>query len=104
MGSTLSMALACNNDGVVGQVPRVELAEMGPQLDLALRRTRPAGPELEREAMKRAATTKKKVHAFAYITLSVLYEQVPVTMTLMSVSETAYSMNLHPLRQRVFLT
>lgn len=42
------------------KIPKVELAEMGPQLDLALRRTRPAGTELEREAMKRAATAKKK--------------------------------------------
>ena len=43
------------------QIPRVELAERGPQMDLAIRRTRPAAADLEREAMKRALTHKKKV-------------------------------------------
>lgn len=45
------------------QVPRVELTEMGPSLDLALRRSRPAAPELEAEAMKQAKLTRKKVRA-----------------------------------------
>lgn len=46
---------------MAAQIPRVELAEMGPQMDLAIRRTRPAAADLEREAMKRALTHKKKV-------------------------------------------
>ena len=43
------------------QIPRVELAEMGPSLDLTLRRLQPAGPDLQREAMKQPKLTKKKV-------------------------------------------
>jgi hypothetical protein len=34
---------------------------MGPSLDLALRRMQPAGPDLQREAMKQPKLTKKKV-------------------------------------------
>lgn len=47
---------------------------MGPELDLALRRSRPAAPDLEREAMKQPAATKKKVgtpsQAVSFITPS----------------------------------
>ncbi len=43
------------------QIPRVELVEMGPSLNLALRRIRPAGQDMEHEAMARPKTTKKKV-------------------------------------------
>ena len=43
------------------QIPRVELVEMGPSMDLTLRRLRPAGQDMEHEAMARAKTTKKKV-------------------------------------------
>ena len=50
--------------GIVAQIPRVELVEMGPSLNLALRRSRPAAPDLEAEAMKQAKLTKKKVCVF----------------------------------------
>ena len=43
------------------QIPRVELIEMGPSMNLALRRLRPAGQDMEHEAMARPKTTKKKV-------------------------------------------
>lgn len=43
------------------QIPRVELAEMGPALDLALRRHRTPAPDLEKEALKQAKLGKKKV-------------------------------------------
>ena len=43
------------------QIPRVELAEMGPALDLALRRHRTPAPDLEKEALKQAKLSKKKV-------------------------------------------
>ena len=43
------------------QIPRVELEEMGPSMNLALRRLRPAGADIEREAMARPKPMKKKV-------------------------------------------
>jgi hypothetical protein len=43
------------------QIPRVELEEMGPSMNLALRRLRPAGADMEREAMTRPKPMKKKV-------------------------------------------
>ena len=43
------------------QVPRVELEEMGPRLELSLRRSQPAAPEVETLAMKQPKTSKKKV-------------------------------------------
>ena len=43
------------------QVPRVEMAEMGPSLDLSLRRFREASVDLQREAHKQHKPTKKKV-------------------------------------------
>lgn len=43
------------------QIPRVELKEMGPLLDVVIRRSRPANPELEKEALKVAVVAKKKV-------------------------------------------
>jgi hypothetical protein len=45
----------------VPRMPRVELVEMGPRLDLEVRRSRVAPPDLAREAMKQAAVGKKKV-------------------------------------------
>jgi|APGre2960657404_1045060.scaffolds.fasta_scaffold32776_1 hypothetical protein len=42
------------------KVPRASLAEMGPRLDLALRRCKPAPPDLEAEALKQPAGLKKK--------------------------------------------
>ncbi|CAL5222366.1 g4720 [Coccomyxa viridis] len=42
------------------KIPRVELVEMGPSMNLALRRLRAAGQDMEREAMARPKTTKKK--------------------------------------------
>ena len=47
------------------QTPRVELAEMGPALDLALRRHRTPAPDLEKEALKQAKLGKRKVLARA---------------------------------------
>ncbi len=47
------------------QIPRVELVEMGPSMNLALRRLRAAGQDMEREAMARPKTTKKKVSFFS---------------------------------------
>jgi len=43
------------------RVPRVELAEMGPSLDLALRRVSEAPPDLAAEALRQPKTTGKKV-------------------------------------------
>ena len=45
------------------RIPRVELLEMGPSLDLALRRVREAPPDLMAEAMRQPKTTGKKVRA-----------------------------------------
>ena len=45
------------------QIPRVELAEMGPALDMALRRHRAAAADLEKEALKQPKLTKKKARA-----------------------------------------
>ncbi|GAB4822405.1 hypothetical protein N2152v2_009451 [Parachlorella kessleri] len=42
------------------RVPRVELAEMGPSMDLEVRRSRQAAPEVEKEATKQPKLTKKK--------------------------------------------
>lgn len=51
------------------KVPRVELLEMGPSLDLTVRRTRPAPEDLMKEALKLPKLTAKKVgsrsHTFA---------------------------------------
>lgn len=43
------------------KVPRVELLEMGPSLDLTVRRTRPAPEDLMKEALKQPKLTAKKV-------------------------------------------
>jgi ribosome production factor 2 len=42
------------------QIPRVQLEEAGPQLDLTLRRTRPAPPDLQKEALTHPKLGKKK--------------------------------------------
>jgi ribosome production factor 2 len=42
------------------QIPRVELKEMGPSLDLALRRHRLPAPDLEKEALRQPKVAKKK--------------------------------------------
>ena len=42
------------------RVPRVELNEMGPRMDLEIRRTRRAPIDLEKEACKQPKTTSKK--------------------------------------------
>ena len=56
------------------KVPRVELLEMGPSLDLTVRRTRPAPEDLMKEALKLPKLTAKKVaphadcvHIYIYI-------------------------------------
>ena len=43
------------------QIPRVELQEMGPSMDLSLRRLRPAGADMEHEAFAKVKPVKKKV-------------------------------------------
>lgn len=43
------------------RVPRTELLEMGPSMDLVVRRVRTAPPDLEKEAMKQPKLTRKKV-------------------------------------------
>lgn len=43
-----------------GRVPRTELTEMGPALDLALRRLRAPPPELLKEALRQPKVEKKK--------------------------------------------
>jgi hypothetical protein len=45
------------------QVPRTELAEMGPSLDLEVRRCRQPPVDLEKEANRRPKVDKKKVGA-----------------------------------------
>lgn len=45
------------------QLPRVELIEMGPRLDLTVRRRRDAPPDLAKEAHKQPKLTGKKVRA-----------------------------------------
>ena len=52
------------------QIPRVELEEMGPSMNVALRRLRPAGADMEREAMARPKHMKKKVRPPIPCTLS----------------------------------
>jgi hypothetical protein len=42
------------------KVPRASLSEMGPRLDFALRRCKPAPADLEAEALKQPAGLKKK--------------------------------------------
>ncbi|KAK9821648.1 hypothetical protein WJX74_004002 [Apatococcus lobatus] len=42
------------------KVPRVELEEMGPRLELSLRRVQAAAPDVESLAMKQPKTSKKK--------------------------------------------
>lgn len=43
------------------QLPRVELVEMGPRLDLSVRRRRDAPPDLAKEAHRQPKLTGKKV-------------------------------------------
>ena len=43
------------------RVPRVELHEMGPSMDLEVRRSRAAPPDLEKEASRQPKPAKKKV-------------------------------------------
>lgn len=45
------------------RVPRTELTEMGPSLDLEVRRSRQPPPDLEKEACRRPKLDKKKVGA-----------------------------------------
>lgn len=52
-------------------VPRCALTEMGPRLDLSVRRLRTAAPELEKEAMRQPLLGKRKVRA-AYCAASVV--------------------------------
>ena len=47
------------------RVPRVELQEMGPSLDLSLRRVREAPPDLMAEALRQPKTTGKKASFLA---------------------------------------
>lgn len=47
------------------QVPRVELTEMGPRLDLSVRRRRDAPPDLAKEAHRQPKLTGKKVGTVA---------------------------------------
>ena len=43
------------------KIPRVELQEMGPSLDLVLRRTQLAAPDLLKTALKRPQTMKVSI-------------------------------------------
>jgi hypothetical protein len=43
------------------QLPRVELVEMGPRLDLTVRRRRDVPPDLAKEAHRQPKLTGKKV-------------------------------------------
>ena len=45
------------------QLPKVVLEEMGPSLDLGLRRHREASSDLSREAHRAVVPTKKKVQS-----------------------------------------
>ncbi len=45
------------------QIPKVELQEMGPSMDLSLRRLRPAGADMEHEAFAKVKPVKKKVRS-----------------------------------------
>ena len=45
------------------QIPRVELQEMGPSMNLSLRRLRSAGADMEHEAFAKAKPIKKKVRS-----------------------------------------
>ncbi|CAK0787375.1 hypothetical protein CVIRNUC_010595 [Coccomyxa viridis] len=42
------------------RIPKVELQEMGPSMDLSLRRLRPAGADMEHEAFAKVKPVKKK--------------------------------------------
>jgi hypothetical protein len=58
-------SLCLNASGLSpSQLPRVELIEMGPRLDLTVRRRREAPPDLAKEAHKQPKLTGKKVHAW----------------------------------------
>ncbi|GBF90989.1 hypothetical protein Rsub_03844 [Raphidocelis subcapitata] len=46
--------------GASPKVPRAALEEMGPSIDATIRRWRAAGPDVEKEALKRPQLTKKK--------------------------------------------
>ena len=62
--SRLGGVAACMHACAAGtRVPRTELVEMGPSLDLELRRRRQAPSDLEREATKQPKADKKKVRA-----------------------------------------
>ena len=45
------------------QIPKVELQEMGPSMDLSLRRLRPAGADMEHEAFAKVKPVRKKVRS-----------------------------------------
>ena len=51
------------------RIPRVELQEMGPSLDLSLRRVREAPPDLMAEALKQPKMTAKKARPFPGLAL-----------------------------------
>ena len=57
------------------QIPRVELQEMGPSMDLSLRRLRPAGADMEHEAFAKVKPVKKKVCSqLMYIYIPKIYK------------------------------
>lgn len=49
------------------RVPRMELTEMGPSLDLEVRRSRQPPPDLEKEACRQPKLDKKKVGAAPWL-------------------------------------
>ena len=52
------------------KIPRVELEEMGPSLDLVLRRTQLAAPDLLKTALKRPKAMKVSI---VFITILLFY-------------------------------
>lgn len=60
------------------QLPRVELVEMGPRLDLSVRRRRDAPPDLAKEAHRQPKLTGKKVTG---VKLGVSFRVIAATFT-----------------------
>lgn len=58
-------AIAFKKSGA--QVPRTELAEIGPRIDFSIRRSRAAPDEIQTQSMKQPKLDKKKVSQYCQV-------------------------------------